>query len=62
MNHIDTAEMYLSGSAEEWVAEAIAGLRDQVFLVYFDGIGAGCQSLPHRDGFGPILNFNVAPD
>jgi hypothetical protein len=28
---------------------------------YCDGIGAGCQSLPHRDGFGPILNFNVAP-
>jgi hypothetical protein len=29
---------------------------------YSDGIAAGCQSLPHRDGFGPILNFNVAPD
>jgi diketogulonate reductase-like aldo/keto reductase len=33
MNHIDTAEMYLSGDAEEWVAEAIAGRRDEVFLV-----------------------------
>src|ERR1700687_1948276 len=33
MNHIDTAEMYLSGAAEEWVAEAIAGRRDEVFLV-----------------------------
>jgi len=33
MTHIDTAEMYLSGAAEEWVAEAIAGRRDQVFLV-----------------------------
>jgi diketogulonate reductase-like aldo/keto reductase len=31
MTHIDTAEMY--GSAEEVVAEAIAGRRDQVFLV-----------------------------
>lgn len=33
MNHIDTAEMYLSGEAEEWVADAIAGRRDEVFLV-----------------------------
>jgi diketogulonate reductase-like aldo/keto reductase len=33
MNHIDTAEMYGSGAAEEVIAEAIAGRRDQVFLV-----------------------------
>ena len=33
MTHIDTAEMYLSGTAEEWVAEAMAGRRDEVFLV-----------------------------
>jgi diketogulonate reductase-like aldo/keto reductase len=33
MTHIDTAEMYLSGAAEEWVAEAIIGRRDEVFLV-----------------------------
>ncbi len=33
MTHIDTAEMYLDGTAEEWVAEAIAGRRDEVFLV-----------------------------
>ncbi len=33
MNHIDTAEMYLSGAADEWIAEAIAGRRDEVFLV-----------------------------
>ncbi len=31
MTHIDTAEMY--GDAEEMVAEAIAGRRDEVFLV-----------------------------
>jgi diketogulonate reductase-like aldo/keto reductase len=31
MTHIDTAEMY--GNAEEVVAEAIAGRRDEVFLV-----------------------------
>ncbi|HEY1377927.1 MAG TPA: aldo/keto reductase [Gemmataceae bacterium] len=33
MTHIDTAEMYGSGAAEELVAEAIAGRRDGVFLV-----------------------------
>jgi diketogulonate reductase-like aldo/keto reductase len=33
MTHIDTAEMYLSGLAEEWVGEAVAGRRDEVFLV-----------------------------
>ena len=30
---IDTAEMYADGKAEELVAEAIAGRRDEVFLV-----------------------------
>ena len=30
---IDTAEMYGEGAAEELVAEAIAGRRDDVFLV-----------------------------
>jgi diketogulonate reductase-like aldo/keto reductase len=33
MTHIDTAEMYGSGEAEEYVAEAITGRRDEVFLV-----------------------------
>jgi diketogulonate reductase-like aldo/keto reductase len=33
MTHIDTAEMYGSGAAEEVVAEAIAGRRDEVFIV-----------------------------
>ena len=31
--HIDTAEMYGSGAAEELVGEAISGRRDEVFLV-----------------------------
>jgi diketogulonate reductase-like aldo/keto reductase len=31
--HIDTAEMYGSGAAEEIVGEAIAGRRNEVFLV-----------------------------
>ena len=33
MTHIDTAEMYLSGVAEEWIAQAIEGRREEVFLV-----------------------------
>ena len=33
MTHIDTAELYGSGRVEELVGEAIAGRRDQVFLV-----------------------------
>jgi diketogulonate reductase-like aldo/keto reductase len=33
MTLIDTAEMYGSGGAEQVVAEAIAGRRDQVFIV-----------------------------
>ncbi|HEY8335802.1 MAG TPA: aldo/keto reductase [Tardiphaga sp.] len=34
MNHIDTAEMYGAGAAEELVGDAIAGRRDEVFLVF----------------------------
>ncbi len=33
MTHIDTAEMYGSGESEELIGEAIAGRRDEVFLV-----------------------------
>ncbi len=33
MTHIDTAEMYGGGRAEELVADAIEGRRDEVFLV-----------------------------
>jgi aryl-alcohol dehydrogenase-like predicted oxidoreductase len=33
MTVIDTAEMYGNGAAEELVGEAIAGQRDDVFLV-----------------------------
>ncbi|MDQ1468903.1 MAG: hypothetical protein QOJ99_383 [Bryobacterales bacterium] len=33
LTHIDTAEMYLSGTAEEWIGEALKGRRDEVFLV-----------------------------
>lgn len=33
MTHIDTAEMYGNGQAEELVAEAIADRREEVFLV-----------------------------
>jgi len=33
MNHIDTAELYGNGDVEEMVGEAIAGRREEVFLV-----------------------------
>ena len=33
MTHIDTAEMYGSGKAEQLIAKAIAGRRNEVFLV-----------------------------
>lgn len=33
MTHIDTAELYGDGKAEEIVGEAIAGRRDEVFLI-----------------------------
>jgi diketogulonate reductase-like aldo/keto reductase len=33
MTLIDTAEMYANGGAEEVVAQAVSGIRDQVFIV-----------------------------
>src|ERR1700730_2365252 len=33
MSHVDTAELYGDGAAEKIVGEAIAGRRDEVFLV-----------------------------
>jgi|HubBroStandDraft_6_1064221.scaffolds.fasta_scaffold14572_3 diketogulonate reductase-like aldo/keto reductase len=33
MNHIDTAELYGEGAAERIIGDAIAGRRDEVFLV-----------------------------
>lgn len=47
MDHIDTAEMYGLGFAEETVGDAIAGRRDEVFLV--------SKVLPvHASGSGTI--------
>ncbi len=51
MTLIDTAEMYGEGGAEEVVGAAIAGRRDQVFVVSkvyphnasFDGVQAACE-------------------
>ncbi len=51
MTHIDTAEMYGSGRAEELVGEAISGRRGEVFLVSkvlpsnasFDGTIRACK-------------------
>jgi len=47
MAHIDTAEMYGSGRVEEIVGEAIAGRRDEVFLV--------SKVLPHNASFAGVL-------
>lgn len=51
LTHIDTAEMYGTGRAEQLLAEAIAGRRDQVFLASkvlpsnatFDGTLKACE-------------------
>ncbi len=43
LTHVDTAEMYGSGRAEEIVGEAISGIRDRVFLV--------SKVLPSNAGF-----------
>ena len=56
MTLIDTAEMYGEGGAEEVVGEAIAGLRDKVFLVSKvyphnagrKGIPLACERSLHR--------------
>jgi len=58
MTHIDTAEMYGSGAAEEIVGQAIAGRRDEVFLVSKvlpqyasrDGAVAACEASLARLG------------
>ena len=53
---IDTAEMYADGGAEEVVGEAVAGLRDKVFIVSkvlpsnasFKGTLAACEASLRR--------------
>ncbi len=58
MTHLDTAEMYGSGEVEESVREAIAGRRDEVFLVSkvwpqnatYQGTKAACERSLSRLG------------
>jgi diketogulonate reductase-like aldo/keto reductase len=58
MGHIDTAEMYGGGRVEELVGEAIAGRRDEVFLVSkvlpsnasFKGVLRACEASLRRLG------------
>ena len=58
LTHIDTAEMYGSGKAEELIGKAIAGRRDRVFLVSkvlpsnasFDGTLRACERSLKRLG------------
>ena len=56
LTHIDTAEMYGDGAAEEIVGEAISGRRDDVFLVSkvlpwnasYEGTIAACEASLQR--------------
>jgi diketogulonate reductase-like aldo/keto reductase len=56
MSHVDTAELYGGGRVEELVGEAIAGRRDEVFLVSkvlpthgsFDGVRRACEGSLRR--------------
>ena len=58
MTHVDTAEMYGTGRVEELVGAAIAGRRDEVFLVSkvlpehasFAGVLAACEASLRRLG------------
>ncbi len=58
LTHIDTAEMYGGGRAEELTGQAIAGRRDQVFLVSkvlpgnasYEGVLRACDSSLQRLG------------
>ncbi|MEO8593144.1 MAG: aldo/keto reductase [Candidatus Solibacter sp.] len=58
MTHVDTAEMYGSGRAEELTGKAIAGRRDEVFLASkvlpgnasFDGTLRSCEQSLRRLG------------
>ncbi len=58
MTHIDTAELYGRGKVEQLVGEAIAGVRDRVFLVSkvmpsnatYDGTLRACEASLQRLG------------
>jgi diketogulonate reductase-like aldo/keto reductase len=58
LTHIDTAEMYGSGRAEELTGKAIAGRRDKIFLVSkvlpsnasYEGTLRACESTLQRLG------------
>ncbi len=65
MVHIDTAEMYGSGRAEELVGQAIAGRRNEVFLASkvlpsnatYDGTIKACEKSLRRLGTGYLDLF-----
>lgn len=56
LTHVDTAEMYGDGAAEEIVGEALAGRRDDIFLVSkvlpwnasYEGTIAACEASLQR--------------
>ena len=68
MTHIDTAEMYGNGRAEELVAEAIAGRRDEVFLASkvlpsnasYEGTLRACERSLRASQNGPPRSIHAA--
>jgi aryl-alcohol dehydrogenase-like predicted oxidoreductase len=68
MNLIDTAEMYADGDAEILVGEAIAGRREQVFLVSKvlphhasrQGTARACQASLRRLGTDRLDLYQIA--
>lgn len=55
MSHIDTAEMYGFGDAEEIVGDGrIASRRDEIFLV-FEGAAGACLAPRHHRGMWASL-------
>jgi len=67
LTHIDTAEMYGSGAAEEIVGEAIAGRRDDVFLVSkvlpwnasYEGTIRACEDTLQRLGTDHLDSYLI---
>jgi len=54
LTHIDTAEMYADGQAEEIVAEAVGGQRGRVFIA--------TKVLPSNASYKGALDFTLTPE
>lgn len=54
LTHMNTAEMYADGQAEEIVAEAVAGHPDRVFIAM--------KVLPSNASYAGALDFTLTPE